>query len=76
MSVFRQKLDQFVFFHLGSDARVEFREGPQELEIAIDHPRVHPFRFSLSPEQVRELLEEPSRLEDFLLDQLTLHRRS
>ena len=68
-------MDNFVLFHLGSDARVEVISGDGGLSVEISHLRVKSFRLKLSWEQVQALGGDDERLEDFLLDQLTIHRR-
>lgn len=69
------ELSNFVLFHLGSDARVKVDSGENGLTVAISHIRVESFRLELSWEQVQDLVGDDERLEDFLLDQLTIHRR-
>ncbi len=68
-------MDNFVLFHLGSDARVEVDLGDCGLSIEISHLRVKSIRMEMSWEQVQALAGDGERLEDFLLDQLTIHRR-
>ena len=72
---FLDELDNFVLFHLGSDARVEVDLGDSGLSAEISHLRVKSFRMELSWERVQALTGADERLEDFLLDQLTIHRR-
>ncbi|MCY3778122.1 MAG: hypothetical protein OXH11_19265 [Candidatus Aminicenantes bacterium] len=68
-------MDNFVLFHLGSDARVEVGSGEGGLSVEISHLRVKSFRLELSWERVKDLAGDDELLEDFLLDQLTIHRR-
>ena len=72
---FLDELDNFVLFHLGSDARVEVDSGEGGLTIEISHLRVRSFRLELSWVRVQALAGDDELLEDFLLDQLTIHRR-
>lgn len=71
----REQLDAFLFFHLGADAEVAFREQPGALSISVQHRRVSPFEFTLDRHRLEDLLAKPDELERFLLHQLTLHRR-
>ncbi len=73
---FRQLLDNFVFFHLGADARVDLQAAGDEVVIAIEHGRVRPFQWRLRGSEVARLVADPSSFEDAMLDQLTIHRRS
>ncbi len=75
ISGFRRRLDSFVFFHLGSDARMEFEESEGSVKVSLDHPRVHPFRFDLDSESVARMASDSLALEDFMLEKLTEHRR-
>ena len=68
-------MGNFVLFHLGSDARVEVGSGEGGLSVEISHIRVRSFRLELSWERVQTLAGDDELLEDFLLDQLTIHRR-
>ncbi len=73
---FFEKLRLFSFFHLGSDAEISLVDEPEGITVSIAHRRVSPFRFSLSWEELRELLELPSAFEDFMLGELMRHRVS
>ncbi len=73
---FRELLDGFVFFHLGSDARVEVGESEAGLTVSFEHPRVHAFHWRLRDEEAAGLAADPRRFEDAMLEQLTTHRRS
>ncbi len=72
---FRRHLDLFVFFHLGSDALVRLEELDGGLRVEIEHSRVRPFSFELNAQQVSDFSRNPALLEEFMLDQLTQHRR-
>lgn len=72
---FREALESFSFFHLGSDARLRFHERESSLSVSIEHDRVHPFTFQLSREELDEFVGDFERLEGFLLEQLTRNRR-
>ena len=74
-SQFREKLDLFCFFHLGSDARVEVREENEQIRILIRHHRVTPFEFSITYGRLQELKDDSPALERFMLEQITPHRR-
>ncbi|MEE8585335.1 MAG: hypothetical protein V3T83_10835, partial [Acidobacteriota bacterium] len=54
---FKDRLDSFVFFHLGSDAEVALQELPSGLRVAIQHARVHPFEFTLDTDQLGTLTQ-------------------
>lgn len=72
---FRERLDFFVFFHLGADARVEVRPSGERLHVRIAHQRVHPFQLDLKWDLVGEFAESAEAFEDYMLDLLTRHRR-
>ena len=71
----RERLDLFIFFHLGSDAEVAIQETEVALRVSLSHPRVHPFSFEIQSSSLQGYQQEPLLFEDFLLDQLTQHRR-
>jgi len=73
---FRERLELFSFFHLGSDARIDIQGGTEGLKIFVAHSRVSPFEFTLSWPEVEDLLGDPSRFEGLMLDCLTRYRRS
>lgn len=73
---FRQRVDLFVFFHLGSDASVAMREGAEGVRVHIQHRRVEPFDLSLSEDQIQHFLDHPREFEQFMVEHLNLHRRS
>ncbi len=72
---FREKLDLFCFFHLGSDAQVEVVQQEDSLRISVAHHRVESFQFAVSCPRLEEFLKAPARLEEFLLDEILSHRR-
>ncbi|MBI4444919.1 MAG: hypothetical protein HY645_03335 [Acidobacteria bacterium] len=72
---FDEKLRQYVFFHLGSDAVVEFEEQAEALKVRLAHRRVEPFEFLLPWDELSSLLDHPRSLEDYLLEQFLSHRR-
>lgn len=72
---FKEQLDFFVFFHLGSDASVSCDQGPAGVEVSISHSRVEDFRFLLSAQELAALVGDSDQLEEFLLGHLTRHRR-
>ncbi|HXK61955.1 MAG TPA: hypothetical protein PLP42_18880 [Acidobacteriota bacterium] len=51
-------------------------ESETALVVSVAHSRVVPFEFTLSWNEVGELLADPNRFEAFMLDYLTRHRRS
>ncbi len=71
---FRNQLDDFVFFHLGSDAVVETRAFEAALEVSIEHPRVRSFRFRIGESEMARLSSDPRSFEEFMLDHLTANR--
>ncbi len=71
-----RELRQFLFFHLGADAKVKIHSTWNGLEVEVEHQRVRPMRLSFRTEEVLALSRDRSRLEDQLLSFLTLHRRS
>jgi hypothetical protein len=71
---FRRYLEAFVFFHLGADAELSWSRDESGIEVGIEHSRIRPTRFRLSPDQLREMVDD-SRKEEFLLDVLTQARK-
>ena len=72
---FRETLELFCLFHLGSDAVIRIEETPEEISVALEHHRIEPFRFSLPLDRLRILVTDPPELEQYLLGQMTAHRR-
>ncbi|HSR67589.1 MAG TPA: hypothetical protein VLU25_06575 [Acidobacteriota bacterium] len=73
---FRSRLQSFLLFHLGVDAQLEFQAGQDGgVEVSLSHSRVHDFSFALGPAELARLAASPEETEEFLLDQLTAHRR-
>lgn len=72
---FKEQLDFFVFFHLGSDAVVRCDRSPAGVEVSISHPRIEDFQFRLASEELAALVGDSDQLEEFLLGHLTRHRR-
>jgi hypothetical protein len=72
----KREFSAFVFFHLGSDARVEVRNSPSGLSFSLIHQRIHPFQFELGKSRLKSLLKDLRQLENEFLNQLTRHRRS
>jgi len=72
---FREQLDLFCFFHLGSDVQVEILHQEKTLQISVAHHRVEPFQFTVSYLRLEELLKDSFQLERFLLDEILSHRR-
>ena len=75
LAEFQDRLDSFVFFHLGSDAEVAVQQLPSGLRVAIRHSRVHPFEFSLDSDQLEALTQDSDAFEEYMLSELTRHRR-
>jgi hypothetical protein len=73
---FLDHLQAFVLFHLGSDAVVRVETSDEGLDVFLEHNRIRPVRFSVNRGQLKEMQQDPLRLEDFLLDLLTANRRS
>lgn len=73
---FLEELRAFVFFHLGSDADVRIEDVSDGIGVSVKHRRVHGFHFTVKEDRLRDLLEDSSRLEEFLLDYLVTYRRS
>lgn len=72
---FRRRLDAFVFFHLGYDAEVTWREEEGKLSVRLEHGRIHPIEFELDSSKLEELAADPHAGEEFLLEFLARHRR-
>lgn len=76
VSDLKQFLDNFVLFHLGTDAEVSFiREGDGSLHCSIRHARVRDIQFHISPGETERYSRDIPGFEEFLLDLLTTHRR-
>jgi hypothetical protein len=73
---FREELESFVFFHLGSDTDVEERSSETGLLVSVQHQRVHPFSFRLSYQQIAALINSPDGLEKFLMQKMSESRKS
>ncbi|HSR52235.1 MAG TPA: hypothetical protein VLV83_15520 [Acidobacteriota bacterium] len=73
---FRNRLESFVLFHLGVDAHLQFQARDDgSVKVALSHSRVHDFSFELKAHRLELLAGSSEDTEDFLLDQLTAHRR-
>ena len=73
---FREILDLFSFFHLGSDAIISINQEADGIHVRISHRRVSPLEFALSWEEIREMMADRTRFEDFMLGWLTRNRVS
>lgn len=73
-TAFRDYLQEFVFFHLGADARTEFLDDGRRIQIRIEHNRVRPIVFWLSEAELAALTDDTGR-EAYLLSVLTEARR-
>ena len=69
-----ERVGDFVFFHLGADAKVESREEDPGLRLSIQHERIQPFDFELTWVQVKQMTTDPELLEDYLLEYLARYR--
>ena len=69
-----ERVGDFVFFHLGTDAKVESREEDPGLRFRIQHERVQPFDFEVSWVQAEQMTTDPELLEDYLLEYLARYR--
>ena len=72
---FQEKLELFCFFHLGSDVEMELIEEENQLRVSLRQHRIEPFTFSLAYDQLEELLADSVKLERFMLNEITPHRR-
>ena len=70
-----ERMGDFVFFHLGVDAKVELREEDPGIHFRIQHERVQSFDFELTWVQVEQMTTDPELLEDYLLEHLARYRR-
>ncbi len=73
---FRENLESFVFFHLGSDAKLEIRDGAASLRVELEHKRIHDLEFEIDAARLRRLVAEPTLFEEMMLEYLVSHRRS
>ena len=72
----QERLEAFVFFHLGSDAQTSIVAGEgRGFKVEIRHPRVHPIRFTLDDDNRRRFVRDEAAFEEFMLTELTSHRR-
>ncbi len=71
-----EEIGWFVFFLLGSDAKIEVDQQVEGIKVSIAHRRITPMVFELSWNEVSDMLQKKDRLENFLLDLLNEHRRS
>jgi hypothetical protein len=72
---FQEKLDLFCFFHLGSDVQLELVEEGDGLRVNLEQHRITPLTFTLSYERLEEMLADSAELENFMLAEITPHRR-
>ena len=72
---FQEKLDLFCFFHLGSDAQLELVEEGNQLRVTMKQHRITPLTFTLSYQRLEEMLTDSTELENFMLAEITPHRR-
>ncbi len=72
---FQEKLNLFCFFHLGSDAQLEVVVEGDQLRVTLEQHRITPLTFTLSYERLEEMLADSAKLENFMLDEITPHRR-
>lgn len=72
---FQEKLNLFCFFHLGSDAHLELVEEGNQLRVTLEQHRIKPLTFTLSYERLEEMLADSTELENFMLNEITPHRR-
>ncbi len=73
---FRDRLESFVFFHLGSDAKLEIQEELESLAVKLEHPRIRPLGFTIETARLRRVLAEPVLFEEMMLEYLVTYRRS
>ena len=76
IETFEQKLNAFVFFHLGANAICKIEQKVSALAVTVQHPRVHPFSFQIDHQRLAGMLEDHQDFEDFMLEQLIRHRKS
>ena len=76
VQLFREMLDAFVFFHLGSDAqiRVEVFEGG--LRVGLEHSRVRPIGFTVGEAELAAMNRDSAVFEEFMLEHLVKRRRA
>lgn len=73
---FRRRLEAFVLFHLGMDARLDFEADPAGgVTVRLRHSRIRDLNFELDAPELAAMSRSREATEDFLLDQLTAHRR-
>lgn len=73
---FEQKLNAFVFFHLGADTTCKIEQNRLGVKVTLQHPRVHPFSFQIENDTLMRMLANNDEFEDFMLDKLARHRKS
>ncbi len=71
-----RELRRFLFFHLGSDAKVTVHPTQQGLEVEVEHQRVRPMHLRFEVEEMVSMSGDRTRFEDHLLAFLTRYRRS
>ena len=72
---FQEKLDLFCLFHLGSDAQLELADEGDQLRVRLEQHRITPLTFTLSYQRLEEMLADSTDLENFMLSEITPHRR-
>ncbi len=73
---FREKLESFVFFHLGSDAKLALQQEPDSLAVHLEHKRIRPLRFTIDSTRLATILAAPDLFEEMMLEYLVAYRRS
>ncbi len=72
---FLDLLQQFVFFHLGSDASLRIESSGDGLEVFIEHERIHPFEMRFPSKEIASFTADPIFFEERMLEHLTENRR-
>lgn len=73
--VFLDLLQQFVFFHLGSDVLLQIESSDGGLEVFIEHERIRPFKMRFSSKEIASFTADPMFFEERMLEHLTQNRR-
>jgi hypothetical protein len=72
---FLELLQQFVFFHLGSDVSLRIESSSGGLEVSMKHERIRPFKMGFSSKEIASFTADPILFEERMLEHLTENRR-
>jgi len=73
---FLNELKEFLFFHLGSDAKIKLSFTAGSLNGEVEHQRIRPMEIYFTMEEIFSLARDRTRFENRMLSLLTRYRHS